>query len=154
MPEPVVVAPPPGAVLRALGVAAVLLGATVIGWTVIVAALDPSWVRTILAVVLVLLGTVAAVLLVNGAVRLLGKGPRLVLEADRFVNHSGWASGVRSAAWGDVVKVHEERADLVLTLADGRTSRIRTAAIGADASALVRELRDRLNKGHGYRPVR
>jgi hypothetical protein len=66
-------------------------------------------------------------------------------------------AGVKAAAWGDVadaVTASPGGIDcVVLRLEDGRTTSIPVAAVATDRDALVAEVRERLRRGEGLRPL-
>lgn len=63
--------------------------------------------------------------------------------------------GVRRARWKDVEDVVtatlSEQDCVVLRLRDGTTTRLPLALVGASPDTLVRDLREHLDRGHGYR---
>jgi hypothetical protein len=139
--------------LRGIGVGAVALGACTVA-AIVVLALDFS--RALTVALWILLGLVAVmslVVLVAGLLRLAGRGLRLVLDDDGFVNATGPGSGARRVAWKDVRKVQTDGRFVSVDLAGGKRSLIRTSTIDADPKELARQLRERLNRGHGYRPL-
>lgn len=89
---------------------------------------------------------VALTVLTVGALRVAGRGPRLVLDDDGFTNATGPGGGVRRAAWKDVRTVRVDGPVVLVDLAGGRRSVVRTGALDVDAAELSRELRARLNR--------
>lgn len=139
--------------LKGIGVGAVTLGACIVA-AIVVVALDISRALTVaLWILLGLLAVISLVVLVAGLLRLAGRGVRLVLDDDGFVNATGPGAGVRRAAWKDVRKVQTDGQFVSVDLAGGKRSLIRTSAIDAEPKELARQLRERLNRGHGYRPL-
>lgn len=139
--------------LKGIGVGAVTLGACIVA-AIVVVALDFSRALTVaLWILLGLLAVISLVVLVAGLLRLAGRGVRLVLDDDGFVNATGPGAGVRRAAWKDVRKVQTDGQFVSVDLAGGKRSLIRTSAIDAEPKELARQLRERLNRGHGYRPL-
>jgi hypothetical protein len=139
--------------LRGVGVGAVGLGVCVVAAT-LVSAVDLSRALTVALWLLLGLGAVfALVVLVAGLLRLAGRGVRLVLDEDGFVNATGPGAGVRRAAWKDVRKVQTDGQFVSVDLAGGKRSLIRTSTIDVQPKELARQLRERLNRGHGYRPL-
>jgi hypothetical protein len=139
--------------LKGIGVGAVTLGACIVA-AIVVVALDFSRAVTVaLWILLGLLAVISLVVLVAGLLRLAGRGVRLVLDDDGFVNATGPGAGVRRAAWKDVRKVQTDGQFVSVDLAGGKRSLIRTSAIDAEPKELARQLRERLNRGHGYRPL-
>lgn len=143
---------PVAVALRGIGVGAVALGGCIVV-AVLVAAVDLS--RALTVAVWILLGlaaTIALVVLAAGLLRLAGRGVRLVLDDEGFVNATGPGAGVRRAAWKDVRKVQTDGQFVAIDLAGGRRSLIRTSIIDAEPKELARQFRERLNRGRGYRP--
>ena len=66
-------------------------------------------------------------------------------------------AGVRRAQWPEVEDVVAAivggQRCLVLRLRDGRTTTVPVAVLEGGSEAFVTDLRARLNRGHGYRPV-
>jgi hypothetical protein len=139
--------------LRGIGVGAVALGVCIVA-AIAVLALDVSPALTVaLLLLLGLAAMIALTVLVAGLLRLAGRGVRLVLDEDGFVNATGPGAGVRRADWKDVRKVQTDGRFVSVDLAGGKRSLIRTSVIEADSKELARQLRERLNRGHGYRPL-
>jgi hypothetical protein len=139
--------------LRGVGVGAVALGGCVVA-AIVVLALELSRALTVALLLLLGLGAVIAlIVLVAGLLRLAGRGVRLVLDEDGFVNATGPGAGVRRVAWKDVRKVQTDGKVVSVDLAGGKRSLIRTSVLDADPKELARQLRERLNRGHGYRPL-
>jgi hypothetical protein len=144
---------PTGIALRGIGLGTVGLGLCVVATSVLLA-LDPGRGVTVgVAIMLVLAAALALLVLVSGIGRLLGRGARLVLDEDGFVNATGPGSGVRKAAWKDVRKVQTDGRFVSVDLAGGKRSLIRTNVLDAEPKELAKQLRGRLNRGHGYRPL-
>ncbi|GAB3404693.1 hypothetical protein [Flindersiella endophytica] len=96
---------------------------------------------------------VFAVIAVAGAIALLGR-PRLVLSATGFRNRTARPGQLRHAAWTDVADVrHGPQGTLLISLSDGRTSRVLVALLDAPAGRIEAAIQDRLNQAHGYRPI-
>lgn len=137
--------------LRGVGVGTVGLGVCIVATSVLLA-VDPS--RPVAVAVGLLLGLAAALALLVlgvGVLRLIGRGTRLVLDRDGFVNATGPGSGLRRVAWQDVRKVHTDGRQVVVDLDGGKRSVIRTAALEVGPKELVRELRARLDQGRDSR---
>jgi hypothetical protein len=139
----------PALAARLLGVGLLLNGVLVVVGTVIIAVLHLST-----AFIAVLVALVFAVVLGG-----LALGRTVVVHLDdegyrvRFVR----GAGVRQARW---VEVEEAvTADVagspcvVLRLQDGRTTAIPVDAVAGDRTALVREIQDHLQHGHGIRRI-
>lgn len=139
--------------IRGVGFGAVGLGLAVVGATLVAAATLPGWLEFLASAVLAVLALGSAIVLVVGVLRLAGRGTRLVLDDDGFTNATGPRSGVRKAAWRDVRKVQADGPVVSVDLAGNKQSLIRTGGIDADPRELARELRARLNRDRGYRPL-
>lgn len=139
--------------LRGVGFGTLALGICVVAGSVLLA-LDLTRPVTVAVGLLLALGAaLALVVLMVGVLRLLGRGPRLVLDADGFLNATGPGAGVRRAGWRDVRKVQTDGQFVSVDLAGGRRSLIRTSSLDVGSKELARQLRARLNRGHGYRPI-
>lgn len=145
--------PPVQLAVRGVGVGAAGLGLVTVGLTVVFAVDLTGWLRTTLLAVLALAGLIALVILMVGVLRVLGRGTRLVLDDDGFVNATGLGFGARRVPWRDVRKVQTDGAVVSVDLSGGRQSLIRTASIDVEPRVLARELRGRLNQNRGYRPL-
>jgi hypothetical protein len=144
--------PPTQLAVRGVGVGAAGLGLVVVALTVVLSVDLAGWLRGTLLVLLALAAAVALVILVVGALRVFGRGARLVLDDDGFVNATGFGFG-RRVPWRDVRKVQTDGAIVSVDLSGGRQSLIRTASIDVEPRVLARELRGRLNRDRGYRPL-
>ncbi|MFD1947177.1 hypothetical protein [Nocardioides aestuarii] len=97
---------------------------------------------------------VAAVAATTVAVR-----RRPLLRLDDAGYRVSWVrgTGVKAAAWTDVADAVTAAPSgihcVVLRLKDGRTTSIPVAAVATDRDALVAELRERLRRGEGLRPL-
>ncbi|WP_026874159.1 hypothetical protein [Jiangella gansuensis] len=145
--------PPVQLAVRGVGVGAVGLGLVTIALTLVLAAELTGWPRTALLVLLALAALVALVILLAGVARVLGRGTRLVLDDDGFVNATGFGVRAERVPWRDVRKVQTDGDIVSVDLAQGRQSLIRTSAIDVEPRVLARELRGRLNRDRGYRPL-
>lgn len=151
--ERVVYTAPVAVALRGIGVGAVAIGVCIVA-AVVVLAVDMSRALTVsLSILLGLAAVIALIVLVAGLLRLAGRGVRLVLDDQGFLNATGPGAGVRRAAWKDVRKVQTDGKFVSVDLAGGKRSLIRTSTIDAEPKELARQLRERLNRGHGYRPL-
>ncbi len=151
--ERVVYTVPVAVALRGVGVGAVAVGACVVAAMAVIA-MDMSRAVTVaLLLLLSLAALIALTILVAGLLRLAGRGVRLVLDEDGFVNATGPGVGVRRVAWKDVRKVQTDGKIVSVDLAGGKRSLIRTSVLDAEPKELARQLRERLNRGHGYRPL-
>lgn len=72
-------------------------------------------------------------------------------------NRTGRAVGVRTVDWREVVDAAWARDTgghvLLVTLADGRSSRIRTTLLDTDPHVIENDLRMHADHAHGYRPI-
>lgn len=151
--ERVVYGVPVPVALRGVGFGALGLGACVLA-AVVLLAVDPSRPITVAAGLLLALAAVLSLIVfVAGILRLAGRGARLVLDADGFVNAGGPGSGVRRAKWKDVRKVQTDGRFVSVDLAGGKRSLIRTTSLDVEPKELARQLRTRLNRDRGHRPV-
>lgn len=144
--------PPTQLAIRGVGVGAAGLGLVTIALTVVLAVDLPGWLQAVLLVLLALAAAVSLVILLVGVLRVLGRGTRLVLDDDGFVNATGFGVG-RRVPWRDVRKVQTDGAIVSVDLSGGRQSLIRTASIDVEPRVLARELRGRLNRDRGYQPL-
>ncbi|HSK25713.1 MAG TPA: hypothetical protein VK894_02240 [Jiangellales bacterium] len=143
----------PAVALRGLGVGSVLLGTAVVGGVLLSALGVTGTAGWLVTVPLALLALIGLVFMVVGLWRLTGRGPRLEMDDAGFVNATGPGAGVRRAAWKDVRTVRADGPVVVVELAGGRQSIIRTGSLAVPPKHLAAELRQRLNRGHGYRPL-
>lgn len=144
--------PPTQLAVRGVGVGAAGLGLVTVALTVVLAVGPTGWPRAVLLVLLALAAAVALVILLVGVLRVFGRGARLVLDDDGFVNATGFGLG-RRVPWRDVRKVQTDGAIVSVDLSGGRQSLIRTTSIDVEPRVLARELRGRLNQDRGYRPL-
>jgi hypothetical protein len=144
--------PPTQLAVRGVGVGAAGLGLVTVALTVLLAVDPAGWLRGVLLVLLALAAVVSLVVLLVGVLRVFGRGTRLVLDDDGFVNATGFGFG-RRVPWRDVRKVQTDGAVVSVDLSGGRQSLIRTASIDVEPRVLARELRGRLNRDRGYRPL-
>lgn len=144
---------PTGVALRGIGLGAVGLGLCVIAGVVLIDR-DPGRSAVIgVGLILALAAALALIVLLSGVMRLVGRGARLVLDEDGFVNATGPGTGVRRARWRDVRKVQTDGRFVSVDLAGGKRSLIRTNVLDASPRELAQQLRARLNRGHGIRPL-
>lgn len=139
--------------LRGVGYGAIGLGVCAVAAIGLLAVDPPRPVAVAVALLLGLGAALALLVLGSGVLRLFGRGARLVLDEDGFINASGPGSGVRRARWKDVRKVQTDGSFVSVDLAGGKRSLIRTSSLDVDPKELARQLRVRLNRGHGYRSV-
>lgn len=151
--ERVVYRVPVAVALRGVGFGAVGLGACVVGLAVLLSVDPPRPVTIGTGLLLGLAAVLSLVVLGAGVLRVAGRGMRLVLDEDGFTNATGPGSSVRRAAWKDVRKVQTDGQFVSVDLAGGRRSLIRTGPLDVAPKELARQLRARLNRGHGYRPL-
>lgn len=136
---------PTAVALRGVGFGAVGLGLCVIGASVLLSFDPPRAVLAGVGLVLGLLAVISLTVFVVGLLRLAGRGARLVLDDDGFINATGPGAGVRRAAWRDVRKVQSDGPVVSVDLAAGKRSLIRTGALDVEPRELARELRRHLN---------
>lgn len=136
---------------RIMGVSLVVIGAVLALAALLVALLELSLdllVVLVLVVLVVIFGLGHLLVRRWYVLRLDDVGYRV-----RFVR----GAGVTQARWVDVadVKAAEVAGSrcIVLNLRDGRTTTIPVEAIEGGAARIGDELRRRLNKGHGIRPL-
>ncbi|MGH8825278.1 MAG: hypothetical protein ACRDVN_12475 [Jiangellaceae bacterium] len=150
--EPQVYRVPTGVALRGVGIGAVGLGLCVMG-AMVLSALEPS--RAVLVGVGLLIGLLAVLALtmfVVGVLRLAGRGARLELDDEGFLNSTGPGGGVRRAAWRDVRRVQSDGPVVSVDLSAGRRSIIRTGVLDVEPRELAREMRARLVRRNPARP--
>ena len=141
---------PPALVLRSMGP---LIAAVGTCWLVLVAYLAAGgggiWSAAAAAATAVVLGV---------AVWLL-RHPPLVLEMSTtgYRLHHLRGGGVLRADWREVesadTRPTTDGPALVISLNGGRCSVVPLALLGSRANEAARELHERLNAGHGYRPL-
>lgn len=92
-----------------------------------------------------------------GGWMLLDRRPRLRLDGDGVLNRTGRDVGVRTFGWKDVHDVTRTRDTsgtvLVVSLPEGRTSRIHLAVLEGSPDRLEAEIRNQANHALGYRPL-
>jgi hypothetical protein len=138
--------------LRSLGALLVLMGVLLLVVGLLVSLLDlPGVVLTVAVVVAVL------VVIVGGS--LVTRVTPLV-HFDEAGYRVRWlrGAGVKQARWREVedavtatVSGHD---CVLLRLRDGRTTTIPVRVLDATPEAFIKDLRARLDTGHGYRPLR
>jgi hypothetical protein len=137
--------------VRLLGLALVALGALVVVLVVLVAALDLPTV--VLSVGLV----VAAVAVVGLGLAATRRAPVVRFDEAGYRIRFIRGAGVRQAQWNQVedavAATVEGTRCVVLQLRDGRTSTVPVSALATSSEAFVADLREHLNRGHGYRPL-
>ncbi|HET6918630.1 MAG TPA: hypothetical protein VFI46_04095 [Jiangellaceae bacterium] len=146
-PDTVVYQVPTAVALRGIGVGTVVLGLCVIGASILRAAQPPRAVIVGVGIVLGLLGMLSLVVLVVGLLRLVGRGARVVLDADGFLNATGPGAGVRHGRWRDVRRVQSDGPVISIELAGGQRSLVRTATLDVGPRELAQELRRHLTRG-------
>ncbi|MGH8774750.1 MAG: hypothetical protein ACRDWI_06125 [Jiangellaceae bacterium] len=146
---------PTAVALRGVGVGAIGLGLCVVAASVLLAVDPAQSVLVGVGIVLAVLSVLFVTVLVVGALRLAGRGARLVLDDEGFLNATGPGAGVRQVAWRDVRRVQSDGPVISVDLAGGRRSLIRTNPIDAEPRVLARELRRHLElrPGGGRPPV-
>ncbi|HEX6196528.1 MAG TPA: hypothetical protein VFZ37_11495 [Jiangellaceae bacterium] len=145
---------PTAVALRGVGLGAVGLGLCVIGGTVLIDR-DPGRGTMIgIGLMLIVASALALIVLVSGVLRLMGRGARLILDEDGFTNATGPGTGVRRVRWRDVRKVQTDGRFVSVDLAGSKRSLIRTNVLDVTPRQLAQQLRARLNRGHGIRPLR
>jgi hypothetical protein len=144
----------PATAARGVGVGAVGLGVVVLSALLVAALSPPAWLGVALAVVLGVAAVVLLVVLGTALARLAGRGPRLVVDEEGFDNRTGLRVGVRRATWREVKHLRAEGRTLVVELRDGRQSLIDSRVLDVPPPDLADDLRRRLDRGHGYHPLR
>ena len=142
----------PAAAVRGLGLGLVGLGFVVLISLPLLAAEPPRWVSVVAVIVLGLITLTMLIIIGTAVVRITGRGPRLVLDADGFENRTGVRVGVRRATWREVKHVRAHGRTLIVELTDGRQSLVDTSLLAAPPRDLAVDLRARLNASRGYRP--
>ncbi|NDL61014.1 hypothetical protein [Phytoactinopolyspora mesophila] len=139
--------------VRGIGIGAIGLGVALVG-AVLTLAAGPSGVLAVLVwTVLAVCAVAAGTVLATGVLRATGLRTRLVLDDDGFLNATGPGAGVRRVAWRDVRKVQSDGAVVSVDLAGSKQSVIRTSMLDVEPRVLARELRSRLNRDRGYKPL-
>ena len=135
--------------VRLGGVAVLVLGGLLLLLALVLAAADaPGW-----SLLVLLVGVALAVTAVSVAVV---RRPRVLhLDEEGYRVRLVRGVGVPAARWSEVDDVVAATVMgarcLVLRLDDGRTSTVPVGFLDADVTALVEQLRGRLERGHGYR---
>jgi hypothetical protein len=149
--EPTVYRLAPAFVARLLGLALVGLALLLFAGTAVVAL---AGLPADLLVAAVLLGALAAAGL---AWWLRNRAWVLRCTDDGYRVRLVRGAGVTRAGWGEVedaVTVYRRNvACLELRLGDGRTTTIPAGVLAVDRDEFVRELQERLQRGHGLRPL-
>jgi hypothetical protein len=141
----------PALLVRLMGAALVLAGVLVLVVLVLGAVL--GWPTTVLSVTVVL----AALGVLVGAVAVRRLAP--VVHLDDVGYEVRWVrgAGVRRGRWKDVEDVVATTvADgrcVVLRRRDGATTTVPVDILRGTPEEFVQDLREHLNRGHGYRPV-
>ena len=108
-------------------------------------------------VLLWLAGLIFVAVAAFGGWMLLDRRPRLRLDGEGVLNRTGRDVGVRTFGWRDVHDVTRSRdasgTVLVVSLPEGRTSRIHVAVLGVSPDRLEAEIRNQANHALGYRPL-
>jgi hypothetical protein len=127
-----------------------MLGVGLLGLAVVVAAWAVAGAvearTTLLDLVLLVLGAGAATVVVVAAVRLLGRGPRLVLAPDGFENRTSTGVGARRGRWSQVRELRVEQRVVVLLMDEGRRSVVNPAPLGITAEQLAGAVRPYLGR--------
>ncbi|HEX2361383.1 MAG TPA: hypothetical protein VHI11_04860 [Jiangellaceae bacterium] len=144
---------PTAVALRGVGVGTVILGLCVMGVSVLRATEPPRAVVVGVGIVLGLSAILSLTLLVVGLLRLAGRGARLVLDGDGFLNATGPGSGVRRVRWKDVRRVQSDGPVISVDVAGGRRSLIRTTALDVEAREAAQEMRRYLTRGRSQPQV-
>jgi hypothetical protein len=138
-------------IVRLLGLGLVGVGVLVVVLVALVAALRLP--EVVLAVGFV----VAAVAVVGLGVAATRHAAVVRFDEDGYRIRFIRGAGVRQARWTqveDVVAATVAGARcVVLQLRDGRTSTVPVSALATSSEAFVADLREHLNRGHGYRPL-
>jgi hypothetical protein len=143
-PEAVVYRVPTGVALRGIGVGTVILGLCVVGVSVLRAVEPPRAIVVGVGIVLGLAVVLSLTMLIVGLLRLLGRGARVVLDEEGFLNATGPGAGVRRGHWRDVRRVQSDGPVISIDLAGGRRSLVRTSMLDVGVRELAHELRRHL----------
>lgn len=139
--------------VRGAGIGAMGLGIAVVGAVVARSGEVDGVLGVVVWVVLAIIALAALVVFITGVLRATGLRTRLILDETGFINATGPGAGVRRGLWRDVRKVQADGAVVSVDLAGSRQSVIRTTALDVEPRELARELRARLNRNRGYRPL-
>jgi hypothetical protein len=145
--------PQTGLAVRGIGLGATGLGLTTIATSLVLTIEPAGWLSVALLAPLGLVGLLSVTVLTVGILRAFGRGPRLVLGTDGFINATGYGLGPRRGAWKDVRKVQADGPFVSVDLVGGQQTLIRASVIDVEPKLLAQELRTRLNKDRGYRPL-
>jgi hypothetical protein len=138
---------------RSLGRVAVLAAALMLLATVCLAFSAPGWLTSALVVLTTVALTITAVIAVSLVL------PPTLIQLDRqgFRASKRYTSGRRSADWQDVQGAASQEGPngwvLMLQLNDGGHTAVPLALADASPVAVEQDVRDRLDEGHGYRPL-
>jgi hypothetical protein len=138
--------------VRSAGALLVVVGGAVLLLALVVAVLA-------LPVLVLSVGVVVAVVAVAGTGLLVARSPSVVrMDDDGYQVGLLRRPGVRRARWRDVEDVVTATLSghpcVVIRLKDGSTTTIPLAAVDSAPDAFLRDLRDHLDRGHGYRRIR
>ena len=152
MADPVEYRLSPGATVRLLGSALVVLAALTFVVTALVALTDLPAGPFVVLLAVVVVGVLA------GAWYLRFRAWVLRCTTDGYRVRFVRGAGVRAERWAAVedavTTMRHGVACVVLRLRDGRTTTIPAGLLEVDRERLVRELQGRLQEGHGLRPWR
>ncbi len=138
--------------VRSMGALLVVMGLGLLLLAALVALLS-------LPVAVLSLGVVAAVAIVVGAGLVLTRAASVLrMDAEGYQVGLLRSPGARRARWRDVEDVVTATLSghpcVVIRLRDGGTTTIPLAAVDAPPEALLLDLREHLDRGYGYRPIR
>ena len=126
--------------LRALGIAAMLLGGVVVA-SLLAAALLSNSARTFVLVLLVVVAVPLAGAVLTQVLRLLGWGARFVHAPAGFENHTSlFGVGRRKGTWTDVTGLREVKDVLLIELGESR-SLVDCRVLGRTPQSLGEEIR-------------
>lgn len=101
--------------------------------------------------------SVAALLVLGGAILTFYRPPLLVLDDSGLTNRSGRGVGLRRVEWKEVADVARSGGPggqvLVVRLSDGRTTKINLGVLEARSGDIEEVIRVRANRALGYRPL-
>jgi hypothetical protein len=137
----------------------VLVGAAVVVVVAVLVRLAGGWARTLSDVLIVVAVVAALFAAARGVLVALGRGPRLVLGAAGFANHTRPPFSARreprTGSWADVRTIQAVREGgrrlLVICLTDDRQSVIVLRRLAASPADIEVEVQRRLDVANGYR---
>lgn len=135
-----------------IGAGCVLSAFAVAGWM-----LRSVFDHALVTGIAVLLTTAGGLALVLGVTLATIRPTLLRLEASGLRNRTGRAVGVREVVWTDITDIAWSSEafghTLVVSLADGRSSRIHPSVLDASEVEVENAIRTHADSAHGYRPL-